>query len=249
MTDKFKKLPLYYQNMVNWEKRLLKEGPFIKKILRDAGVRRVLDCGCGNGRHVIYLRREGFEADGADTSPWQLDLARQEAEKTGVIPQFFLEDMTCLDGIEPGKYQGIINIGNSMASLGPDKARMVLENFFRLLPPGGLAMVHVLNFHSFGRQDRTEIRRARVEGREMVFLKTFHFRNELAVVVVNLLEKTDDGEWDVTLNTADMHYLDMEFFRDASIGAGFDRVEFYGGLDGSVFDLQESRDLVAVFFK
>ena len=249
MIDRDEKLTYYYKNMVNWDKRLKKEGSFIKKVLGDAGARSVLDCGCGAGRHVIYLRQAGFAADGADTNPRQIETARLEAESRSVKARFIVEDMTLLSGVRPGEYDAIMNVGNSMSSLGREAALAALKNFYRVLPPGGVALVHVLNYDSFNRKDRTETRWAKVEGVETVFLKTFHFEADHLTMLVNLMERTDDGGWKVNLNTTDMFFLNREFFRDASKQAGFDRVEFYGGLDGSRFDREKSRDQVAVFYR
>lgn len=62
-----------------WEKiykkgQLLKIDPDdeienIEKIFRSNGVNRVLDLGCGGGRHLIYLARKGFDLYGLDSSP------------------------------------------------------------------------------------------------------------------------------------------------------------------------------------
>jgi ubiquinone/menaquinone biosynthesis C-methylase UbiE len=46
-------------------------------------VERVLDLGCGNGRHAIYFARQGMKATGIDVSEqaieWAKDWARREA--------------------------------------------------------------------------------------------------------------------------------------------------------------------------
>jgi len=65
-----------YDIFVDWEGRLSREMPGILKRLRETGARRVLDVGCGTGRHVAALLREGFEALGADVSEDMLAQAR-----------------------------------------------------------------------------------------------------------------------------------------------------------------------------
>lgn len=65
-----------YDVFVDWKGRLDREMPGIVKRLREAGARRVLDAGCGTGRHVAALLREGFDAHGADVSEEMLAQAR-----------------------------------------------------------------------------------------------------------------------------------------------------------------------------
>jgi SAM-dependent methyltransferase len=45
--------------------------------LRPRGVQRVLDLGCGAGRHLLYLSRQGFEVHGLDISPVGVERCRQ----------------------------------------------------------------------------------------------------------------------------------------------------------------------------
>ena len=42
-----------YELMINWTARLNRESPFFRKLFKNHGVKRVLDCACGTGRHAI----------------------------------------------------------------------------------------------------------------------------------------------------------------------------------------------------
>jgi len=65
-------------------------------------VERVLDLGCGNGRHAIYFARQGFKAAGIDVSEqaieWAQDWAKRESLdidfRTGHIENLPFEDKT-----------------------------------------------------------------------------------------------------------------------------------------------------------
>jgi len=49
--------------------------------MRAWGMRRVLDVGCGGGRHLVYLARQGFEVYGTDRSEAGLTICRERLEK------------------------------------------------------------------------------------------------------------------------------------------------------------------------
>lgn len=49
----------------------------ISKLFIEKGVKRVLDLGCGTGRHLIILLKEGFEVYGMDASPKAIEIARE----------------------------------------------------------------------------------------------------------------------------------------------------------------------------
>lgn len=53
---------------------------------------RILDVGCGTGRHSIELAKRGYSVTGIDLSESQLARAREKAEVAGVAPVFIKRD-------------------------------------------------------------------------------------------------------------------------------------------------------------
>jgi ubiquinone/menaquinone biosynthesis C-methylase UbiE len=49
----------------------------IVAIFQKKKFRKILDLGCGTGRHIIYLSKKGFEVYGLDASPKGLEIAQQ----------------------------------------------------------------------------------------------------------------------------------------------------------------------------
>jgi SAM-dependent methyltransferase len=50
----------------------------LNQFMKDHQVRRVLDLGCGVGRHLVYLSSQGFEMHGLDLSPAGVERCRKE---------------------------------------------------------------------------------------------------------------------------------------------------------------------------
>ena len=76
----------YYSGLYQVPERLRKPVPFVVEalpLLKEHGVRDVLDLGCGMGRHCIYLAKNGFNAIGVDLSREALRMAEawSRAEK------------------------------------------------------------------------------------------------------------------------------------------------------------------------
>jgi cyclopropane fatty-acyl-phospholipid synthase-like methyltransferase len=47
-------------------------------------IERILDVGCGNGRHLVYLAKKGFNVFGIDISQKSLSIAQQWLDKEGL---------------------------------------------------------------------------------------------------------------------------------------------------------------------
>lgn len=104
---------------------------------------RVLDVGCGPGRHAHALGRRGFEVLGVDISDRFVTLAR-EGTPPGAPATFERADARALT--IDSEFDAVISLcqgafglsgGGDAASAAPDPDRSVLEGMARALRPGG----------------------------------------------------------------------------------------------------------------
>jgi SAM-dependent methyltransferase len=111
---------------------------------------RVLDVGCGPGRHSLALARRGFTVVGVDISETFVDLARQAAEAEGLPATFVRADARAMSfagefdaalslcqgafGLS-GPLSGEPGLPVSFGAIDPDEA--VLHGMARALRPGG----------------------------------------------------------------------------------------------------------------
>jgi SAM-dependent methyltransferase len=57
------------------------------EMIKAEGKRDVLDLGCGDGRHMIHLRREGFSAAGMDYSLWGMQRTKEWLEREELLAE------------------------------------------------------------------------------------------------------------------------------------------------------------------
>lgn len=76
----------------DFTKGTLAEVDFIESEINHNKSFKILDVGCGTGRHSIELAKRGYSVVGIDLSEDQLKSARQKALKEGVQVDFFQKD-------------------------------------------------------------------------------------------------------------------------------------------------------------
>jgi 2-polyprenyl-3-methyl-5-hydroxy-6-metoxy-1,4-benzoquinol methylase len=94
----------------------LNEVDFIEKEIGYNKGTKILDVGCGTGRHAIELAKRGYDVTGIDLSADQLSLATEKAWAAGVVVNFHRQDARLLN------YTGIF-----------DLAIMICEGAFPLM--------------------------------------------------------------------------------------------------------------------
>lgn len=119
----------------------IEPSPHIVKLVpkyKEGGLERVLDHGCGTGRHVVYLAEQGFYVVGTDISQVAIQYAREWVECFGLRGKVELirEEMDCVPDLDES-FGAVIS--NRVISHAPiEKGKRTTAELKRVLKPGGL---------------------------------------------------------------------------------------------------------------
>ena len=91
----FENYALKYENE-SFTKGTIGECDFIEKEIGYKKDTKILDLGCGTGRHSIELAKRGYPITGIDLSESQLNRAKELAEKDKLIIDFQIQDARSL---------------------------------------------------------------------------------------------------------------------------------------------------------
>lgn len=80
-----------------WADKTVSEVDRLLTMLRPRGDERVLDLGCGTGRHSLELTRRGFEVVGVELLEANVEVAKKDAEAQGLSTQFVQADLRELE--------------------------------------------------------------------------------------------------------------------------------------------------------
>ena len=62
-------------------------------LFRNKEVKKILDLGCGSGRHLVYFAKQGYDVCGIDVSPEAIKLSRKWLANEGLTAELHCEDM------------------------------------------------------------------------------------------------------------------------------------------------------------
>src|SRR5687767_14459649 len=96
---------------------------------------KVLDAGCGAGLPISQMLSEKFEVTGVDFSEAQIELAKKNVPNT----TFICQDMTNLD-FPDNTFDGICSY-YAIIHIPRKEHQPLLTNFYRMLKPGGFALL------------------------------------------------------------------------------------------------------------
>lgn len=143
---------LPYQSLSQIYDRVMSHVPYrrwagyVQKIIRQEGLvsPRLIDIGCGTGRFIREMTKLGFPADGCDSSPEMLRVARQRNPTS----QLLIDRLPELRKIPPQKYAVftcLYDTLNYLLSL--EEVERALQRVFQLLLPGGLFIFDVVGIY------------------------------------------------------------------------------------------------------
>jgi histidinol-phosphate/aromatic aminotransferase/cobyric acid decarboxylase-like protein/precorrin-6B methylase 2 len=115
-------------------------GYLAEVLARHAPGNRVLDLGCGCGRHAIGLARRGFDVTGVDVSGYALGRAREAASQAGVRIRLHRADLLGTDEWGLDQADAVICVQAFGWGRDADQLRL-LRRARLLLPPGGVLVL------------------------------------------------------------------------------------------------------------
>jgi SAM-dependent methyltransferase len=115
----------YFSNYDKWSPIEQKAMQFVKG--------RILDVGCGAGRHSLYLQKKGLDILSIDISPLAVKVCKLRGlKKTRLIP---IEEAK----FKANSFDTIMMMGNNFGLLGNSgKAKKLLRRFYRMTSPDAL---------------------------------------------------------------------------------------------------------------
>ena len=202
---------------------------------------RILDVGCGPGRHSLELARLGFQVTGIDIHKPYLEEAKNHSitEKPEYLPEFIRCDMREYTTDNP--YAGALSLFQSLGYFDdPSEDLEVCRRIHDAMAPGGWLLIEMEGKEATAAnfEERTWLER---DGR--IILLEYEAEAAWTRLRNRWLFRDNDGSW---------HEYEFSYrlFSAEELGlllekAGFETIEFFGALDGRPYD-QNAERLVAL---
>ena len=124
------------ENIIRFCARLIQKRLTYDEVEIKRKVGRVLDLGCGNGRHAVYFAREGMEACGIDISETAIAWAKDWADREGFEIDFRVGNIAELP--YPDRHFDVVVSHGVLDHIPMDHAVRAVQEVARVLPTGGL---------------------------------------------------------------------------------------------------------------
>ena len=126
---------------------------------------KILDIGCGAGRHALYLQGKGFDVTAIDNSPGAIKVCKLRGLKKALV-----RPIGEIDKFKAGSFDTILMLGNNFGLFGSaENARTLLETMARITKPHANIIAGTLNPYMTDKKEHLEYlrfnkRRGRMAG-------------------------------------------------------------------------------------
>jgi cyclopropane fatty-acyl-phospholipid synthase-like methyltransferase len=235
--------PLYEKLYVNRnEKEASMLANLIEKELPVNQYTKVLDLGCGRGRHSLSLAKRGYMVTGTDLSDQAIKKAQMKASQEDLENiTFHVRDMR--DPLTE-KFDAILNLFTTFGYFLDDHENVrVFKSVHKMLEEYGVFLIDYMNAQ-FVRKNLVPRESGNYEGisydierfiREGMVFKKIHFTGDKLSKPIEYQER--------------VKLYELKWFRSKLRDCGFSMLKTYGDYRGSQFDPVNSRRLLMIAAK
>ncbi len=236
-----------YDLLVNWNKRIKHEIPFLDDMLKqnDVPVKTILEIGCGTGHHTKSLVELGYQLTGIDIDESMIEKARSRAKAADFLVMDFLDSPKMIKQ----KFNAIISLGNSIGLIASSSNfDEVISRFPQFLEvSNSIIIFHLLNTEK-SREGWSTPRTIQTETGEFLFLRGFSTsKNFVHPQILTLFKEKDKEKWIITsTGKANIPRITNKDMTSLLESHNFHDLQIYGDYQKQIFDPKISVDMIIV---
>lgn len=230
--------PLYEKLYINRNELEAEDlAQLIEKIIPQEEYPKVLDLGCGRGRHALTLAEKGYGVMGIDLSPQAINKAKKTAEKRGLKNVHFKErDMRI--PLED-TFDAVVNLFTTFGYFLEDSENIrVLKSVHSMLRPKGRFLIDFLNANLV---EKNLIRKESGQYENLHFDIERFIEDEM--VYKKITFSGDDLDEPVNYQERVKLY-DLDWFKQRFDECGFTLKNGWGNYSGEDFNPEKSPRLI-----
>lgn len=200
---------------------------------------KVLDLGCGRGRHSINLYKKGYKVTGIDLSEQAIETARQKAADQGLDGLTF--EVRDMRNPLPETFDAIVNLFTTFGYFRTDEENAsVFDSVKKMLKPGGIFVLDFLNArkvkNSFSPNDEGSFRGIQYEITRFIDDNAIHKEITFSGDKINGQQKYSER----------VKLYDLSWFKQEMKKRELIIDHIFGDYDGSEFDPESSLRLLII---
>ena len=226
--------------MVNFEKGIEGRSIALKSFI-DHRMETAADLGCGTGLDSIALSLNGLSVSGFDLSPKMITQARKNAKVYNTNAKFYNYSLDKIPASFNNKFNFVTSLGNTLANLDEKQLAKALKRVYRILKPGGKALLQILNYDLVLQGGKRIIKISADKDYNIIRFYDFYDHH----LNFNILRYPQNSLENYDLITTKIYPHKSAIFKEYLKIAGFNKIQFWGTIKKEKFNKQSSADLIA----
>jgi SAM-dependent methyltransferase len=234
-----------YDSMIGFQGRFAKDRPFFHHLVNTQSIRTAIDAGAGTGFHSLLLAQLGVEVTAVDISPRMLEALSKHAAEMGLSVKTLAADLAGLPDQISSPVDAVFSLGNTLAHcLSHNSLTTVLGGFRKVLRPGGLLFVQLLNYRRIlvSREEILNIKEA--DG--FRFTRRYEYGKELIRFTITREDLNGNAPPEVEAVELFPH-VDSNVEAALRV-AGVGQIQMFGSIEMGLYDPMRSKDLVVMAY-